>query len=115
MPESGNSSKQHPLACTSTIVLLMLLTKALWSSTGLDTGAFSAALCCARDRKVLGDANGAGSYGKTAKCLNIAVLVLSILTVILIIVLVATGAVAVSQTIQQGSQNKNNYGFNYGN
>ncbi|CAM4571394.1 unnamed protein product [Lepidochelys olivacea] len=69
----------------------------------------------ARDRKVLGDANGAGSYGKTAKCLNIAVLVLSILTVILIIVLVATGAVAVSQTIQQGNQNKNNYGFNYGN
>uniref|UniRef100_A0A452HS64 Transmembrane protein n=1 Tax=Gopherus agassizii TaxID=38772 RepID=A0A452HS64_9SAUR len=30
----------------------------------------------ARDRKVLGDTDGAGSNGKTAKCLNIAVLVL---------------------------------------
>uniref|UniRef100_A0A8C0H6Y2 Uncharacterized protein n=1 Tax=Chelonoidis abingdonii TaxID=106734 RepID=A0A8C0H6Y2_CHEAB len=28
----------------------------------------------ARDRKVLGDSNGAESYGKTAKCLNITVL-----------------------------------------
>ncbi|XP_038263330.1 dispanin subfamily A member 2b-like [Dermochelys coriacea] len=69
----------------------------------------------ARDRKVLGDANGAGSYGKTAKCLNITVLVLSLLTVILIIVLVATGAVPFSHTVQHGNQNRNSYGINYGN
>ncbi|TFJ97752.1 complement C3-like [Platysternon megacephalum] len=68
----------------------------------------------ARDRKVLGDTDGAGSYGKTAKCLNITVLVLSLLTVVLIIILVATGVVAVSHAVQQ-NPNKNNYGFNYGN
>uniref|UniRef100_A0A8C0IT34 Uncharacterized protein n=1 Tax=Chelonoidis abingdonii TaxID=106734 RepID=A0A8C0IT34_CHEAB len=50
----------------------------------------------ARDRKVLGDSNGAESYGKTAKCLNITVLVLSLLAVVLIIILMATGAVALS-------------------
>uniref|UniRef100_A0A452HS57 Interferon induced transmembrane protein 3 n=1 Tax=Gopherus agassizii TaxID=38772 RepID=A0A452HS57_9SAUR len=69
----------------------------------------------ARDRKVLGDTDGAGSYGKTAKCLNIAVLVLSLLTVILIIILVATGAVAGLHAAQQGNQNRINYRFNYGN
>ncbi|XP_042702087.1 dispanin subfamily A member 2b-like [Chrysemys picta bellii] len=69
----------------------------------------------ARDRKVLGDTDGAGSYGKTAKCLNITVLVLSLLTVVLIIVLVATGVVAVSHAVQQENQNRNSYRFNYGN
>uniref|UniRef100_A0A674K6Y2 Uncharacterized protein n=1 Tax=Terrapene triunguis TaxID=2587831 RepID=A0A674K6Y2_9SAUR len=67
-----------------------------------------------RDHIVLGDTNGAGSYGKTAKCLNITVLVLSLLTVVLIIVLVATGVVAISDAIQQENQNRNNYRFNYG-
>ncbi|KAH1171151.1 dispanin subfamily A member 2b-like [Mauremys mutica] len=69
----------------------------------------------ARDRKVLGDADGAGSYGKTAKCLNITVLVLSLLAVVLIIILFATGAVAVSKVAQHENQYRNNYGFNYGN
>ncbi|XP_006131732.2 dispanin subfamily A member 2b-like [Pelodiscus sinensis] len=41
----------------------------------------------ARDRKVLGDSDGAGSYGKTAKGLNIASLVLGLLVSILFIVL----------------------------
>ncbi|XP_019402782.1 PREDICTED: interferon-induced transmembrane protein 1-like [Crocodylus porosus] len=44
----------------------------------------------ARDRKVLGDINSAESYGKTARNLNITVMVLSIITVIVIIVLCAT-------------------------
>ncbi|XP_042315129.1 dispanin subfamily A member 2b-like [Sceloporus undulatus] len=40
-----------------------------------------------RDRKVVGDPEGAASYGKTAKCLNITALVVSlILTVIFITV-----------------------------
>ncbi|KAM9149571.1 dispanin subfamily A member 2b-like [Pangshura tecta] len=69
----------------------------------------------ARDRKILGDASGAGSYGKTAKCLNIVVLILSLLTVVLMIILLATGAVAVSHGVQQGYQNRINYGSNYGN
>ncbi|KYO41602.1 dispanin subfamily A member 2b [Alligator mississippiensis] len=42
----------------------------------------------ARDRKVLGDINGADSYGKTARNLNIAVLILSIIVIIVVIVLV---------------------------
>uniref|UniRef100_A0A8C3FXD9 Uncharacterized protein n=1 Tax=Chrysemys picta bellii TaxID=8478 RepID=A0A8C3FXD9_CHRPI len=62
----------------------------------------------ARDRNVLGDTDGAGSYAKTAKCLNITVLVLRFLTVVLIIVLVATGVVAVSHAVQQENQNRNN-------
>ncbi|XP_039391645.1 dispanin subfamily A member 2b-like [Mauremys reevesii] len=69
----------------------------------------------ARDRKVLGDADGAGSYGKTAKCLNIVVLVLSLLTLVLIIILFATGAVAASKVVQHDNQYRNNYGMNYGN
>ncbi|XP_053142508.1 interferon-induced transmembrane protein 1-like [Hemicordylus capensis] len=45
----------------------------------------------ARDRKVVGDHNGAGSYGSTAKCLNITALTLTILTAVLLIVLLVTG------------------------
>uniref|UniRef100_A0A452HS79 Uncharacterized protein n=1 Tax=Gopherus agassizii TaxID=38772 RepID=A0A452HS79_9SAUR len=41
----------------------------------------------ARDRKVLGDTDGAGSNGKTAKCLNIAVLVLGCSVVLVFIIL----------------------------
>ncbi|XP_019375404.1 PREDICTED: dispanin subfamily A member 2b-like [Gavialis gangeticus] len=44
----------------------------------------------ARDRKVLGDINGAHSYGKTARNLNIAIVVLSIIFIILVITLFAT-------------------------
>ncbi|XP_075784466.1 dispanin subfamily A member 2b-like isoform X1 [Pelodiscus sinensis] len=41
----------------------------------------------ARDCKVLGDTSGAGSYGKTARKLNIAALVLGLLALILFIVI----------------------------
>uniref|UniRef100_A0A8C8RY07 Uncharacterized protein n=1 Tax=Pelusios castaneus TaxID=367368 RepID=A0A8C8RY07_9SAUR len=64
----------------------------------------------ARDRKVLGDANGAGSYGKTAKCLNIATLILSILLVVLFIILLATGIVSASHAVQQGNIYNREYG-----
>ncbi|XP_062974808.1 interferon-induced transmembrane protein 3-like [Elgaria multicarinata webbii] len=50
----------------------------------------------ARDRKVLGDHNGAGSYGSTAKCLNIMALILSLLVVIVFIVLIVTGILGVA-------------------
>uniref|UniRef100_A0A452HS30 Uncharacterized protein n=1 Tax=Gopherus agassizii TaxID=38772 RepID=A0A452HS30_9SAUR len=43
----------------------------------------------ARDRKVLGDTDGAGSNGKTAKCLNIAVLVLGCSVVLVFIILLS--------------------------
>ncbi|XP_078537405.1 interferon-induced transmembrane protein 1-like [Lissotriton helveticus] len=55
----------------------------------------------ARDRKVVGDMNGAQSYGSTAKCLNIAALVLTLLLFILIIVLIATGVIALTQMVRQ--------------
>ncbi|XP_072495680.1 dispanin subfamily A member 2b-like [Notamacropus eugenii] len=45
----------------------------------------------ARDRKVVGDLNGARSYGSTAKCLNIFALIFSLLLTILLISLMATG------------------------
>ncbi|XP_053304634.1 dispanin subfamily A member 2b-like [Spea bombifrons] len=44
-----------------------------------------------RDRKLVGDASGARSYGSTAKSLNIAATVFSILVVVLLIILMATG------------------------
>ncbi|XP_078537404.1 dispanin subfamily A member 2b-like [Lissotriton helveticus] len=47
-----------------------------------------------RDRKVVGDMNGARSYSSTAKGLNIAALVLTpLLIIVLIIALVATGVI----------------------
>ncbi|XP_067396537.1 dispanin subfamily A member 2b-like [Emydura macquarii macquarii] len=64
----------------------------------------------ARDRKVVGDTNGAGSYGRTAKWLNITVLTLSLLIVVLFIILLATGIVAVSHSVSQGNQYGNGYG-----
>ncbi|NWW24595.1 IFM1 protein, partial [Falcunculus frontatus] len=42
-----------------------------------------------RDRKVLGDYSGALSYGSTAKCLNIAALVINIIIVVIVITVVA--------------------------
>lgn len=63
----------------------------------------------ARDRKVVGDMNGAKSYGSTAKCLNIAALVLTLLLFVLVIVLVATGVIAFTQMVreqmEQGNRN----------
>ncbi|XP_006273995.1 dispanin subfamily A member 2b [Alligator mississippiensis] len=56
----------------------------------------------ARDRKVLGDYSGAGSYGSTAKCLNIVALILSLLFFILIIILLATGVIALANLSNNG-------------
>ncbi|XP_077177358.1 dispanin subfamily A member 2b-like [Paroedura picta] len=50
-----------------------------------------------RDRKVVGDIEGATSYGSTAKGLNIAALILSLVFIILFIVLLASGVIAVQQ------------------
>ncbi|XP_078005167.1 interferon-induced transmembrane protein 2-like isoform X1 [Phascolarctos cinereus] len=50
----------------------------------------------ARDRKVVGDLDGARSYGSTAKCLNIFALIFSLLVIILLIVLLAMGILAVT-------------------
>ncbi|XP_075438851.1 dispanin subfamily A member 2b-like [Ascaphus truei] len=46
-----------------------------------------------RDRKLIRDVSGATSYGSTARSLNIAATVLSILTVVIIIILVVTGVI----------------------
>nr|XP_056707957.1 dispanin subfamily A member 2b-like [Euleptes europaea] len=62
-----------------------------------------------RDRKVVGDAEAAASYGTTAKSLNIAALVLSILFLILIIVLVASGTLALQHMYQLNKDNRMTY------
>ncbi|XP_063293504.1 dispanin subfamily A member 2b-like [Pelobates fuscus] len=46
-----------------------------------------------RDRKMVGDMNGAVSYGGTARSLNIAATVLSILLIFIAIILVVTGVI----------------------
>ncbi|XP_038663969.1 dispanin subfamily A member 2b-like [Scyliorhinus canicula] len=48
-----------------------------------------------RDRKVVGDVEGARQYGSTARALNIADTVLCILTFIIIISLLITGVIAI--------------------
>lgn len=64
----------------------------------------------ARDRKIIGDHNGAATYGKTAKSLNIAALVLGILSIILIIIIVAVSS---AQMISQARQWQENTGNKY--
>uniref|UniRef100_A0A8C5WJT1 Interferon-induced transmembrane protein n=1 Tax=Leptobrachium leishanense TaxID=445787 RepID=A0A8C5WJT1_9ANUR len=49
----------------------------------------------ARDRKLLGDISGSITYGSTARSLNIAATVLSILMFILFFVLIVTGVLPV--------------------
>ena len=46
----------------------------------------------ARDRKVLGDLDGARHYGSTARCLNIVATVLVSLSIILTIIIVSVVA-----------------------
>ncbi|XP_053143435.1 dispanin subfamily A member 2b-like [Hemicordylus capensis] len=62
-----------------------------------------------RDRKVVGDMDGAASYGKTAKCLNITDLILSILFIILLIILVATGVLSMQEHIKRLSNEQPTY------
>ncbi|XP_028649357.1 dispanin subfamily A member 2b-like [Erpetoichthys calabaricus] len=70
-----------------------------------------------RDRKVVGDMEGARHYGSTARCLNCTNLWLSILTFIILIILVAVGVFVVYDRVAQQNQIENYYssGFNNGN
>ncbi|XP_064168142.1 dispanin subfamily A member 2b-like [Anguilla rostrata] len=53
-----------------------------------------------RDRKVVGDLEGAREYASTARCLNIVALCLTLLFVIVIVVLLAAGAIALQENIK---------------
>ncbi|KAM4017166.1 dispanin subfamily A member 2b-like [Anomaloglossus baeobatrachus] len=68
-----------------------------------------------RDRKLHGDRSGAVSYGSTARSLNIASTVLSILFTIIVIVICVIQVQYVVQVIQQMSEAENNNRFGYGN
>ncbi|KAJ8252518.1 hypothetical protein COCON_G00218300 [Conger conger] len=52
-----------------------------------------------RDRKVVGDMEGAREYGSTARCLNIVALCLSLLFFLIIIIMLAVSAYALKQTV----------------
>ncbi|MBN3326644.1 IFM5 protein, partial [Atractosteus spatula] len=55
-----------------------------------------AALCYsikARDRKALGDLEGARGYASTARCFNLTTLILFLITVLVLIILISVGAV----------------------
>ncbi|XP_036618410.1 dispanin subfamily A member 2b-like [Trichosurus vulpecula] len=69
----------------------------------------------ARDRKVVGDLNGARSYGSTAKCLNIFALIFSLLLIVLFIVLVATGIIIVKRAATSLNENSHLSDFFPGN
>ncbi|XP_066557157.1 interferon-induced transmembrane protein 1 [Amia ocellicauda] len=45
----------------------------------------------ARDRKVIGDLEGACEYGATARCLNLTSLILFFITLVIVIILVSVG------------------------
>nr|XP_033784731.1 dispanin subfamily A member 2b-like [Geotrypetes seraphini] len=64
----------------------------------------------ARDRKIVGDMNGATSYASTSKYLNIAALVLSVLLFILIIILIATGTLTIMGSVHRQNNNPWEYG-----
>ncbi|XP_059832277.1 dispanin subfamily A member 2b-like [Hypanus sabinus] len=53
-----------------------------------------------RDRKVVGDVEGAQHYGSTARSLNIAATVIGVLLFIIIIILVATGTFAMTSFLK---------------
>ncbi|XP_051885286.1 dispanin subfamily A member 2b-like [Pristis pectinata] len=53
-----------------------------------------------RDRKVVGDIEGAQHYGSTARSLNIAATLLSIIVFIIFIGLVATGTISVMRSLK---------------
>ncbi|XP_075460056.1 dispanin subfamily A member 2b-like [Ascaphus truei] len=62
-----------------------------------------------RDRKLIRDVSGATSYGSTARALNIAATVLSILTFVIIIILMVTGSITAVQHVN-ANYNPNRYG-----
>ncbi|XP_034978819.1 dispanin subfamily A member 2b [Zootoca vivipara] len=58
-----------------------------------------------RDRKVVGDPEGAATYGRTSKCLNIAALIVSIIIFIILIVILATSAAVFRAQFQEMMKN----------
>ncbi|XP_041053423.1 dispanin subfamily A member 2b-like [Carcharodon carcharias] len=63
-----------------------------------------------RDRKSLGDAEGAQHYGSTARSLNIAATVLTILAIVICIVMVIVSLSMVNHIIQQEQEQFNFFG-----
>ncbi|XP_018418156.1 PREDICTED: interferon-induced transmembrane protein 1-like [Nanorana parkeri] len=72
-----------------------------------------------RDRKLVGDKNGATSYGSTARSLNITATVLSILFTVVVMIALIIKAVMMIEMIkkmtQDGGYPKNDFGYGYGN
>ncbi|XP_061578391.1 dispanin subfamily A member 2b-like [Cololabis saira] len=63
----------------------------------------------ARDRKVIGDVNGARHYGSTARSLNIAATILTILSAIILIVVVAGHISVLYHTITSSNGGRYRY------
>ncbi|KAJ8249089.1 hypothetical protein GJAV_G00231060 [Gymnothorax javanicus] len=61
----------------------------------------------ARDRKVLGDIDGARDYGSTARCLNIVALCLSLLFLLLFIIVLAMSFVFIKESVADMMRNGN--------
>ncbi|XP_069480021.1 interferon-induced transmembrane protein 1-like isoform X1 [Ambystoma mexicanum] len=95
------------LALVFSVKLLVL--QSLRVVCGATRHVLSCCIKCARDRKIVGDIHGATSYGSTAKSLNIAALVLSLLFIILFIVLLATGVIAFQSAIRQQAELNPNF------
>ncbi|XP_038663968.1 dispanin subfamily A member 2b-like [Scyliorhinus canicula] len=57
-----------------------------------------------RDRKVVGDAEGARHYASTARALNIAATVLSILVLVILIVIIFVSLSMVTQIIKENEE-----------
>ncbi|KAM9302096.1 interferon-induced transmembrane protein 3-like [Gastrophryne carolinensis] len=68
----------------------------------------------ARDRNLLGDKNGANSYGSTARSLNIAATVLSILTIVIVIIVAIVQVVKVTEMQSEQFNQFNQFGNGYG-
>ncbi|KAG8438132.1 hypothetical protein GDO86_008718 [Hymenochirus boettgeri] len=66
-----------------------------------------------RDRKLVGDRNGAMSYSSTARSLNIASTTLSILMILILIILMAVGVLSVTRTVEN-NYNSLNHNYNWG-
>ncbi|KAK1887162.1 Dispanin subfamily A member 2b [Dissostichus eleginoides] len=63
----------------------------------------------ARDRKVVGDMEGARHYGSTARCLNIWATVLFSIMIVIFLIIVTTVLVQIKQAAQRYNLFNNNY------
>ncbi|KAJ8343216.1 hypothetical protein SKAU_G00305450 [Synaphobranchus kaupii] len=61
----------------------------------------------ARDRKVVGDLEGAREYGSTARCLNIVALCLSLLIFVIVIIVIFSVGFSISSLVSQHGNNMN--------